>query len=380
MQPRTHAALLEYVDTIDPIAYQRTRNHHDGAVTKLSPYITRGVITLPEIRDQLLSRHSPKSAYKLVQELAWRDYFQLVWWERGDAIFSDLRFARPDAYGEEWAHHQLVSTVIAGNTGIQAIDAAVQDLYQTGYMHNHFRMFVASLACNLARAHRLPMGQWLYYHLRDGDPASNFLSWQWVAGASISKRYTISQSLINKFSSAEEHQAHTYLSFDRDDMCHIAIPAELTGSEPMTLTTPYDRVSIDQLPALVGRPVELYTPWTLRPLKDGAESDAIRVLLIDPKWFERLPVSASVLSFIVEQARVALSDVVVHVGSVADLDLASAASIAAWRHQTNQGDYDWSHQSDATVNWHDWPRLFPAVSRYHKSFFSYWKAVEKGLN
>ena len=192
IQTKTQTELLEMIDAIDPIAYAKTRNHLSGAVTKLSPYITRGVITLPQIRDRLLQNHSEKDCEKLIQELAWREYFQEVWWDKGGEIFSDLRFSRDD-----WRHKELITALVEANTGVEVLDQSIKELYKTGYMHNHTRMWIASVACNLGKAHWYEMGKWLYYYLADGDPASNFCSWQWVAGTSKSEPYTCNQELIN---------------------------------------------------------------------------------------------------------------------------------------------------------------------------------------
>ena len=176
--------LLEFIAQFDVVAYARTRNHLSGQVSQLSPFITRGVITLAEIAHIVLTRYSQTQAEKFIQELAWRDYWQQVWFAKGDAIFNDLRFPRDD-----WSHDDLVEAITNGTTGITVIDEAIHDLFDTGYMHNHARMWTAMLACNVAKVNWYNMSRWLYYHLNDGDLASNMLSWQWVAGTNASKQY-----------------------------------------------------------------------------------------------------------------------------------------------------------------------------------------------
>ena len=103
---------------------------------------------------------------------------------KGNAIFTDLKQDQPKV-----DHHELPTAIEHAKTGIDAIDNGIKELYQTGYMHNHARMYTAMLTCNIAQAHWLSPAKWMYYHLLDGDLASNMLSWQWVAGSFSSKKY-----------------------------------------------------------------------------------------------------------------------------------------------------------------------------------------------
>lgn len=358
---RSYAEIIDLIDEIDPVQYAQTRNHLDGEVTRLSPYITRGIISLPLVRERLLARYDPQDCAKLIQELAWREYFQNVWWDKGDAIFSDIRFSRDD-----WRHQGIVTAVADAATGVRVLDRGMQELYETGYMHNHLRMWVASVSCNLAYAHWHTMGKWLYYHLIDGDLASNFLSWQWVAGTSVNKRYTVNQSLINGCS--QHTQAHSILTFDRDSMLEQEIPELLLPHEDFSLTTEYPR--LEPVSTVSGATVCLYTPWTLNP-RWRKDENVRRVLVIDPDWFDRYPVSDLVLDFIMRQGRVVIDDLEVHVGSVSDINGINDAYVYALAHQTNQ---NW------VVDFDEEEKLFPEVSGYYKSFFAYWKQVEKGQN
>ena len=79
--------ILNRVDVVDPVAYGSTRNFVDGAVSYLSPYISRGVISTKLVMSKTLERgHSPYKVEKFIQELAWRDYWQQVWIAKGDEI------------------------------------------------------------------------------------------------------------------------------------------------------------------------------------------------------------------------------------------------------------------------------------------------------
>jgi len=356
---RSYQEILDSIDQIDPVAYATTRNQLDGAVTKLSPYITRGIISLPLIRERLLLNHSKQDCAKLIQELAWREYFQNVWFAKGDDIFTDIRFER-----EDWRHSGIVSAIADAATGVEVVDQGIKQLYETGYIHNHMRMWIASVSCNLAYAHWHAMGQWMYYHLIDGDLASNFLSWQWVAGTSINKRYTVNQKLINGCSSHK--QVRSVLTFDREHMTTLPTPELLLSYEDLQLETVYPEV--DPVLTVSGATVNLYTPWTLDPTWRQGESDR-RILIIDPLWFDRYPVSEQVLDFIIRQGKIVIHDLEVHVGRVEDIHgISDALTVQALAHQTNQA---WPVQFDQVE------KLFPEVRGYFKSFFAFWKAVEK---
>ena len=78
--PTQYEFILERIEAIDPIKYAQTRNYLNGRITYLAPYISRGVISLPQILNSILRKGYPiKAAEKLIQELAWREYFQRVW-------------------------------------------------------------------------------------------------------------------------------------------------------------------------------------------------------------------------------------------------------------------------------------------------------------
>ncbi len=351
---RSYQEILDQIDAIDPVAYARSRNHLEGAVTRLSPYITRGIITLPFVRDRLLEKHKKADCEKLIQELAWREYFQNVWWAKGEEIFSDLRFPRSD-----WRHNELVSALVGANTGITVIDEAVKNLYNTGYLHNHERMWIAAIACNGAKANWYEMGRWMYYHLIDGDMASNFLSWQWVAGTSVNKRYTVNQALINGCSTASET---TWLSGPREEILE-QVPETLLISEPADFVMDYSGQgsTIDTLETTTC----VYIPWTLDPTW-RAQEDARRILIIDPTWFNRFPVSPSVLDFIIRQGKTVIPKLEVHVGTFETLPGITLVDSFTKRHQTNQ---EWLTTFDEPE------RLYPLVTEYYPSFFAYFKNV-----
>jgi deoxyribodipyrimidine photo-lyase len=280
---------MERLAAIEPVAYGKTRNYLSGAVTRLSPYLTHGAISTKDVGEVALQKVSVKEAEIVFRELAWRDFYQASWSSLGDEIFSDLRFPQPSVEGK-----LVPGAVVNASTGIQAIDNAINELYQTGYLHNHARMWVAMLCCSIARTAWREPSRWLYYHLLDGDIASNTLSWQWVAGSSRKEPYLANQETINMFSGST--QRNTYLDVPYEELCN-EIPMELRERIAVMLTTDLPSTEI---PKLSGE-VLLYHAWSLNP-RWHPESNLPRVLLLEPDHFARFPISKKRLSFIMDLA------------------------------------------------------------------------------
>ena len=355
--------IVEQIKNIDPKQYAQTRNMLDGAVTRLSPYITRGVISLPYVRDTVLQNYSQKDSYKLIQELAWREYFQKTWVARGDDIFIDLRFAQ-----EPTDNAQMPKNIVDAATGIETIDKCIESLYKDGYMHNHARLTVASLCCNLGQSHWKVPSAWMYYHLLDGDPASNTLSWQWVAGTSISKKYFTDQSLINHWSGTQ--QSDTFLNFDREQTLKQTKPNELYYLETPTLETVLPRLE-QKVDVTKETNILLYHPFHLDPVWHR-DKDAVRVLVFEPSWFKKHPVSEKVMKFIIDLAQENIPNIQIFVGEYAELDINPIFQKAITReHPCTE------HWTDCEKEPRAW--LFPEVTGYYKSFFAFWKECEKYL-
>jgi deoxyribodipyrimidine photo-lyase len=145
--------------------------------------------------DSLLNKGYPiQATEKLIQELAWREYYQKVWQSKNNLIWEDLKQIQPN-----FDHRNMLVALNNAQTGIDSIDREINNLYELGYLHNHIRMYLAAIACNIAKAHWLQPSKWMYYHLLDGDIASNNCSWQWVSGAFSGKKYYCNQENINKY-------------------------------------------------------------------------------------------------------------------------------------------------------------------------------------
>lgn len=184
---------------IDPEQYSKTRNYTDGDVTHLSPYLRYGVLSLAEVRRAALAMvERPHLANKLVNELGWRDYFQRVYEEIGDGVWDDREPYKSGFHRDEYLD-DLPEDIEAGETGLPCIDSFAEELHKTGYLHNHVRMWLAAYVVHWRRVKWQAGARWFLRHLLDGDPASNNLSWQWVASTFSHRPYFFNRQNLEKF-------------------------------------------------------------------------------------------------------------------------------------------------------------------------------------
>ncbi len=357
--PSHYHLILDRIKSVDPVRYGKTRNYHDGAISKLSPYISRGVISTQQVFLHILSLQLPwYKIEKFVQELAWRDYWQQVWIVKGHEINQDLK--RPQ---EKMSNHSIPQGIIRAQTGIHAIDKGIRDLYETGYMHNHMRMYVASLTCNIGASHWRKPAQWMYSHLLDGDWASNALSWQWVAGANANKKYYANQENINKYFNSD--QRHTFMDVPYGSFEEIDIPASLKETTEVT----YNYV----LPATQGdihpnKKSLIYNYYNLDP-KWRAEEDAQRILLIEPSFFEEYPVQQKCIDFMLSLSA-NIEDLKIFVAEFDELEkILDHQNIIFKEHPTNEHYRGLEDSRDWMFN----------VKGYFPSFFGFWKKCKKEI-
>jgi deoxyribodipyrimidine photo-lyase len=187
---------------LNPAKYGSTRNHLNGAVTRLSPYVRHGVIDTVGVRDRALERDTPKRAEKFIQQLAWREYWQRLYRECPENIWRDIEPYKT-GFGPRDYQGTLPDDIAAGATGVACIDQFIAELLQTGYLHNHARLYLASYICHWRRVKWQVGARWFLSHLLDGDPASNNLSWQWVASTFSHKPYYFNLENVAKFSGSD---------------------------------------------------------------------------------------------------------------------------------------------------------------------------------
>ena len=359
--PTSFAEIINRVNQIDPVAYGKSRNYLNGAVTYLSPYIARGVISLPFIKEQILTKHPKATAEKLLQELAWREYFQRVWQAKGMQIFTDLKQTQTNV-----ANKQIPEAIVNGCTNIQGIDQSINQLMNSGYMHNHARMYTAMLACNIGRSHWLEPAKWMYYHLLDGDLVSNMLSWQWVCGAFSHKKYYANQENINTYCATI--QENSFLQHSYEVLPSLPIPNVLLKTIKPTLTTQLPTNEVFNVDTTL--PLLLYNSYQLDP-NWYAGKKANRILVFEPSHFAQFPVSEKVLSFIIRLAKDNIPGIKIYVGEVGDLTDAAACQGTYYKEHPTALHYPGIAES------RDW--LFPKVTGYYNSFFGFWKKCEKYL-
>ncbi len=185
--------------SIDPINYARTRNFGDGNVTKLSPYIHHGVMSLNEARNYALTKCSePLQITKFIQELAWRDFWQRILSSHPQWAWEDIEPYKTGFSAENYSD-TLPGDIAEGKTDVACIDAFIHELTATGYIHNHARMYLASYVVHFRRVKWQAGARWFLKHLLDGDVASNNLSWQWVASTFSHKPYIFNLENVDKY-------------------------------------------------------------------------------------------------------------------------------------------------------------------------------------
>lgn len=359
--------ILEKVEHINPVQYAKTRNYIIGAVTYLSPYISRGVISIKQVQEVVLKKgYKPYQIEKFLQELAWREYYQRVWQVKNDLIWLDLKQPQPDVQ-----HYQMITAIHNAATGINSIDEQIKKLYATGYMHNHIRMYVASITCNIAKAHWLQPSKWLYYHLLDGDIASNNCSWQWVAAAFASKKYYCNQENINRYT--QSNQQHTFLDKPYEEVVVMPVPDDLKATITLHLQTILPVTSVPVIDTT--KPTLIYNAYNIDPAWRKNE-DVNRVLLLEPSHFSKYPVSEKIIEFIIDLSK-NIAGIQLYCGEVSILQSLYKESKLSISEAFIAKEHPSFNYYPGIKESRDW--MFPQVTGYYPSFFSYWKKCEKYL-
>jgi deoxyribodipyrimidine photo-lyase len=361
MFPTSYAEIVQRVQAIDPVRYSSSRNYINGSVSYLSPYIARGVISTQFVFTEILKKgYHPKQAEKFIQELAWRDYWQQVWIAKGNGINQDIKHQQTPV-----TNTAIPKAILEATTGIDAIDTAIQYFYRTGYLHNHLRMYIAAIACNMGQSHWKTPAQWMYYHLLDADWASNALSWQWVAGANANKKYVANQENINRYCFTK--QKDTFLDIAYEAFEGMAVPETLKEIASLALKTPLPKqepITVDE-----GLATCIYTFYNLDP-RWNEDISANRILLLEPSHFEKYPVSQKTLDFIYAISKQNIPNIQIYVGEFKDLIRAHNFGNIHYKEHPLCQHYKGIQEPRA------W--MFD-VQGYFPSFFAYWKKCKKQL-
>lgn len=217
-------------------AYAARRNLDLGPqdrsnVSALSPWLRRRLITEHEVVAAVLARHGMTAAEKFVQEVAWRTYWK-GWLELRPAMLERFNAERIALKAELERDDNLArrfARATHGETGIACFDAWVEELRTTGWLHNHARMWFASVWIFTLRLPWQLGADFFYKHLLDADPASNTLSWRWVAGL-----HTQGKHYLARAENIERNTGGRFAPYGQLD--EAAVP--LAEAAPMLPATP----------------------------------------------------------------------------------------------------------------------------------------------
>ncbi|GGD06985.1 FAD-binding domain-containing protein [Aquisalinus flavus] len=252
-----------------PYATGRNVDHGPGgpnSVSALSPWLRHRLILEQEVIGAVLSRHSLAAAEKFIQEVYWRAYFK-GWLEQRPQIWQRYR-ADVESLVAELENNTGLRTgyekAVSGATGIECFDHWARELVDTGYLHNHARMWFASIWIFTLTLPWQLGADFFYRHLVDGDAASNTLSWRWVGGLHTKgKTYLAQADNIARFTNGRFNPAGQLVDNapalqEQEDEAIGPLPArtEIDPSAPYLLLLHEDDCHAASL-ALPGRPAAI---------------------------------------------------------------------------------------------------------------------------
>ena len=185
------------------VNYSKLRNFDYGPdkrsnVSCLSPYVTHGVISEVELIQKSLNKYSFVKNEKFIQEIMWRTFWK-GWMELRPDVWTDY-LLELNQIRDKYKNDQDYKKAVEGSTEIQCFNEWVGELKENNYLHNHARMWFASIWIFTLELPWQLGAEFFMQHLYDGDPASNTLGWRWVAGIQTQgKNYLASEWNIKKF-------------------------------------------------------------------------------------------------------------------------------------------------------------------------------------
>ena len=372
---------LARIDALDVHEYERSRNFLDGHVSRLSPFLTHGITDVPEVIARLTARDALRGNDKFLFELAWREYFHHAWRILGEDIWLGQKPPPASAYAQE-----MPADVLAAATGIAIIDTQIAALYETGYVHNHARLWLASYIVHWRKVDWRTGARWMYGYLLDGDLASNTLSWQWVAGTWTGKPYLFNAANVAKFAGGLDLSG-TVLDASYADLTQMAHTAQpLLHARPcnQTPTTPqpplYDARHAAGLAAQLELPVirqwpinlarSVLHPWSLRN-----QEQHVAVGILVPSFHRRYPWSAARWRFVLA----AMKETCAAVCITEETDTARAADLAMTR-TVNPGYAELGNALAAQgAQLRPAPRACIDPNELQRSFSAFWRCAQTAV-
>jgi len=209
----TRASALEKLDYFIENGlkdYSKARNFDYGPDKRdntscLSPYISHGAINEIEVIKKSLNKFSFSKNEKFIQEVLWRTYWK-GWLELRPNVWTDF-LVELNSIKDKYKDNENYLNAIEGNTNIECFNYWVKELKDTNYLHNHTRMWFASIWIFTLNLPWQLGAEFFLKHLLDGDPASNTLGWRWVSGIQTQgKHYLASEWNIKKFTNNRFNQ------------------------------------------------------------------------------------------------------------------------------------------------------------------------------
>ena len=384
------------LSAMEPLAYERSRNFLTGRVTRLSAYLRHGVLTLAEVRDHALQQvNDARDAGKLINELAWRDYWQRLYAQIGEGIWQD-REPYKTGYAATDYLETLPAEIAQGTTTLACIDGFSHQLKQTGYLHNHARMWFAAYVVHWRRVRWQAGARWFLEHLVDGDPASNNLSWQWVASTFSSKAYIFNRENLERYTDGVycktcPHARARTCPFERDydGLTQSLFPRLNAPVDPteMPVPPPFVKPAVKHVPSSPpsGKPLLWLHTDSLNPempmLRKHAGSPA--VFIWDTEWLATSRISLKRLVFLAECLQEMPGTVALRAGDPAT-ELRAAAQASGATYILSQRTPDPRLQAaarllepDLPVIWVDPPPFINGTRPFElKRFSRYWQRAQ----
>jgi len=341
------------------------------------------------------ARYPLDAKHKFVFELGWRAYYRHVWAHIGEGIHKSLHagLLPDDAYRAE-----MPADVLEARTGIAAIDLAVRQLYETGYLHNHARMWLASYVVHFRKVHWYTAAQWMIGHLLDGDVASNHLSWLWAAGTGSTKPYLFNAENVAKYAPAHWHSPGTVIDTSYENLDLLARSAAAVDhlidngrayfgiAKPALLAAPPGATWCEPDHSIVaGRNVWLVHPWSMGSVSQDVGADVLLIGVAFAECHAQTPWSARRWRFVTEGLLSRTPQL--WSGSVQQIAHAlKGARSVGWQLDAHadsalerlQGLLQ-AGQAHQVVTSSPQPNLFEPVAQYCESFAKWWRHTKIAL-
>jgi deoxyribodipyrimidine photo-lyase len=330
----TRAAALARLEEFLPAAgsYAAERNYvrpgHDN-VSRISPWVQKRLLLESEIVAAARDRWSFTAVEKFVQEVYWRTYWK-GWLEQRPAAWTRWVEAVPRLRASLTAEQgSALAAALAGRTGIAGFDDWARELVATGYLHNHARMWFASIWIFTLRLPWELGASFFYEHLLDGDVASNTLSWRWVAGLQTpGKTYVARADNIAHYTDSRHAPQTSQLASTAFPITEPALPKVAAWTEdPLWSNTAEDRAG------LWVHPEDLAV--------EGGELSADKFVVINASWPKTMAAKAGWSEAVANWTKSALHDGAGRAGAHFGADVATervddlAATLFEWarKHQ-----------------------------------------------